>query len=67
MLIGEGTGPPVLVYEEYMSEIGGNATMASTLSVIIILCSLLVLLPQKISISKRSYSMSGLRPRQSRS
>ncbi|HPZ16560.1 MAG TPA: iron ABC transporter permease, partial [Sphaerochaeta sp.] len=63
MLIGEGYKVlPVLVYEEYMSEIGGNATMASTLSVIIILCSLLVLLLQKISISKRSYSMSGLRP-----
>lgn len=63
MLIGEGYKVlPVLVYEEYMSEIGGNATMASTLSVIIILCSLLVLLFQKISISKRSYSMSGLRP-----
>lgn len=63
MLIGEGYKVlPVLVYEEYMSEIGGNATMASTLSVIIILCSLSVLLLQKISIGKRSYSMSGLRP-----
>ena len=65
MLIGEGYKVlPVLVYEEYMSEIGGNATVASTLSVIIILCSLAVLFLQKLAISKRSYNMSGLRPPQ---
>ncbi|MGD1833924.1 MAG: ABC transporter permease [Sphaerochaetaceae bacterium] len=63
MLIGEGYKVlPVLVYEEYMSEIGGNATVASTLSVVIIICSLLVLLLQKVIISKKSYHMSGLRP-----
>jgi iron(III) transport system permease protein len=63
MLIGEGYKVlPVLVYEEYMSEIGGNATVASTLSVIIICCSLLVLFIQKLMISGRSYAMNGLRP-----
>ncbi len=63
MLIGEGYKVlPLLVYEEYMSELGGNATVASTLSVIIIICSLSVLLIQKLMISKKSYFMSGLRP-----
>ena len=63
MLIGEGYKVlPLLVYEEYMSELGGNATVASTLSVIIIICSLSVLLIQKVMISKKNYYMSGLRP-----
>ena len=63
MLIGEGYKVlPVLVYEEYMSDTGGNASMASALSVIIILCALMVLFLQKIVIAKRNYSMSSLRP-----
>ncbi|MCL2866643.1 MAG: iron ABC transporter permease [Clostridia bacterium] len=65
MLIGEGyTVLPVLVYNEYMSEMGGNANMASTLSVIIVACSLLVLFLQKILIYKRNYTMTAMRPPQ---
>ena len=65
MLIGEGYKVlPVLVYEEYMSEIGGNAGMASALSMIVISVSTLVLLLQKKFISKRKYIMSALRPPQ---
>ena len=46
MLLGEGKTRvlPVLVYDAYMSEIGGDANMASTLSVIVVACSLSVLL-----------------------
>jgi len=63
MLIGEGYKVlPVLIYEEYVSEMGSNASMASTMSIIIILCALLVLLLQRFVISRRSYSMTGLRP-----
>lgn len=63
MLIGEGYKVlPVLIYEEYMSEIGGNATIASMLSVIIIICALAILLAQKFIIAKKSYMMSSLRP-----
>ena len=63
MLIGEGYKVlPVLVYEEFMSEIGGNVSMASTLSVIIVLCSLTVLFIQKKIIAKKNYTMSALRP-----
>lgn len=63
MLIGEGYKTlPVIVYEEFMSELGGNAAMASTLSVIIVLFSLTVLFIQKKVVEKRSYMMSALRP-----
>ncbi len=63
MLIGEGYKVlPVLVYEEYMSEMGGNAGLASALSLIIVACSLAVLLYQKRVVDKKVYTMSTLRP-----
>ena len=63
MLIGEGYKVlPAMVYEEYMSETGGNAGMASALSIIIVLCSLTVLLIQKFIVSRKNYTMSALRP-----
>ncbi len=63
MLIGEGYKVlPVLVYEEYMSEMGGNANMAGALSVIIVFCSTAVLLVQKYVISKKNYIMTAMRP-----
>lgn len=63
MLIGEGFKTlPVVVYDEFMSELGGNAAMASTLSVIIVIFSLSVLFIQKKIVEKRSYMMSSLRP-----
>ena len=65
MLLGEGyVVLPVLVYNEYMSESATNPYMASTLSVIIVCCSLAVLLFQKLVIDKRNYQMSSLRPPQ---
>ncbi len=63
MLIGEGyTVLPVLVYNEYMSESAVNPYMASTLSVVIVACSLLVLAFQKFVVDKKNYMMSSLRP-----
>lgn len=63
MLIGEGYKVlPVLVYEEYMSEMGGNANMAGALSVVIICCSTAVLLIQKYVVSRKSYTMTSMRP-----
>ena len=63
MLIGEGFKVlPVLVYEEYMSEMGGNANLASALSVIVVTVSTLVLLLQKYIVSKKNYSMTAMRP-----
>lgn len=63
MLLGEGyTVLPVLVYNEYMSESATNPYMASALSVIIVFCSLLVLIFQKLVVDKKNYMMSTLRP-----
>ncbi|MFT4004222.1 MAG: iron ABC transporter permease [Lacrimispora sp.] len=63
MLIGEGYMVlPVLVYNEYMSEIGGNAHLASALSVIVVLCSTTVLLVQKYFITRKNYVMTAMRP-----
>lgn len=65
MLIGEGYMVlPVLVYNEYMSEIGGNAHLASALSVIVVLCSTTVLLIQKFYVSRKNYVMTAMRPPQ---
>ncbi len=63
MLLGEGyTVLPVMVYNEYMSESATNPYMASALSVIIVSCSLIVLLVQKLVVDKKNYMMSSLRP-----
>lgn len=63
MLLGEGyTVLPVMVYNEYMSESATNPYMASALSVIIVACSMLVLLFQKLIVDKKNYMMSSLRP-----
>lgn len=63
MLIGEGYKVlPVLAYEEYMSETGGNAGMAAVLSIVIVFCSLMVLLVQKYFTNRKNYTMSTLRP-----
>lgn len=65
MLIGEGyTVLPVLVYNEYMSEMGGNAHLASALSVIVVLCSTTVLLVQKFYLARKNYVMTSMRPPQ---
>ena len=63
MLIGEGYMVlPVLVYNEYMSEIGGNAHLASALSVVVVFCSTTVLLVQKHFVTKNNYVMTAMRP-----
>ncbi|MFA7168585.1 MAG: iron ABC transporter permease [Sphaerochaetaceae bacterium] len=63
MLIGEGYKVlPVMIYDEYMSEIGANDNLASALSVVIVICSSLVLLLQKIVIARHNYVMTSMRP-----
>ena len=65
LLIGEGYKVlPIVIYEEYLGEVGGSVTFASALSVIIVLCSSLVLLIQKRVIENKNYTMSMLRPPQ---
>ena len=53
---------PVLIYNEYFGEIGGNGNLASAISIIIVLITLLTLFIQKTWVSKRNYIMTALRP-----
>ncbi len=63
LLIGEGYKTlPVLVYNAYLSDMGGDAAMAGAISVVTVAISLGILLLQKAWIARRNYKMSGLRP-----
>lgn len=63
LLIGEGYKTlPVMIYEKYLSEVSSNASFASTLSVVIVVCAMLVMGLQKWFISRKNYTMSSLRP-----
>ena len=53
---------PVLIYNEYFSEIGGSGNLASAISIIIVLITLVILFIQKNWVAKRNYVMSALRP-----
>ena len=62
-LIGEGyTTLPVIIYKEFLNEVGTDTGFASALSVIIIVIALLVLIVQKGYVDKKSYNMTSLRP-----
>lgn len=62
-LIGEGyTTLPVVIYKEFLNEVGTDTGFASALSVIIIIIALVVLLVQKGYVDKKSYNMTSLRP-----
>ncbi|HYF96328.1 MAG TPA: iron ABC transporter permease [Symbiobacteriaceae bacterium] len=62
MLIGEGMRTlPILAYNEFLSEVGGNAGMASASSVLMLAIALGALLLQSWVISGRSYAMQALR------
>ena len=64
-LIGEGyTTLPVVIYKEFMNEVGSNTSFASALSVIITIVSGLVLFIQKRVVDRKNYHMSALRPPQ---
>jgi len=53
---------PVLIYNEYFSEIGGSGNLASAISLIIVIVTIVILLFQKYWVSRRNYIMSALRP-----
>lgn len=61
-IIGEGFKVlPVLIYNEYVGEMGGETGLANALSIIVISIALLVMVLQKRVIAGRDYKMSGLR------
>lgn len=62
MLLGQGFKTlPVLAFEQFISEMGGNPAMASTLSMILLVCTTSVLFLQRYLVSRRRYAMTGLR------
>ncbi|MBJ8350006.1 ABC transporter permease [Streptococcus zalophi] len=63
MLIGEGYRTfPVLVYTQFISEVGGNSAFASALAIIAIIIALTIFLVQKYIAHKNSFSMNSLHP-----
>jgi iron(III) transport system permease protein len=69
----ENFGVPVLIgedfkvlavqaYNEFISEMGGNPSMAGALSMVLVMITLLVTLIQKYWVERKSYAMSSLRP-----
>ncbi len=67
MLIGEGYKTmPVLVYTQFMSELGGDASFAAALCVIVIGIIISLFFIQKYFAKKFNYSMTALKPIQPR-
>ena len=67
MLIGEGyTVMPVLIYNEFISEMGGKANFAAALAVIMVFITGIMFLGQKYVVNKKSFTMSSLRPIQAK-
>lgn len=63
MLIGEGYRTfPVLIYNEFVGEVGTNAAFASAISVVAVVFTSLVFLLQKKISEKSSYSSNFLNP-----
>lgn len=63
MLIGEGYRTiPVLIYTQFMSEVGGDDGFAAALCAIFIVVTLVLFLIQRMVARHYSYSMSALKP-----
>ncbi|MFD1451403.1 MULTISPECIES: ABC transporter permease [Oceanobacillus] len=63
MLIGQGEKVlPILAYDQFISEMGSNPAMASTLSMILLSVTTAVLLFQRHIMNRKTYTMSSLRP-----
>ena len=67
MLIGEGfVVMPVLIYNEFISEMGGSANFAAAIAVILVLITSVMFLLQKFIVNQKSFTMSSLRPIQAK-
>ncbi|HAJ69802.1 MAG TPA: iron ABC transporter permease [Alkalibacterium sp.] len=67
MLIGEGYRTfPVLIYTEFISEVGGDAAFASALAVIAIVIAMVIFFIQQMVALKYSFSMNSLHPVQTK-
>ncbi|PHV69967.1 iron ABC transporter permease [Sporanaerobium hydrogeniformans] len=63
MLIGEGFSVmPVIIYSEFISEVGGQANFAAAMAGIMVLITAILFIAQKYVVNKKSFTMSSLRP-----
>lgn len=63
MLIGEGYRTfPVILYTEFINEVGGNDGFAAAIAVIAIVITTLVFLVQKYVSNKKAFSLNALHP-----
>ena len=63
MLIGEGFSVmPVIIYSEFISEVGGQANFAAAMAAIMVLITAILFMAQKYVVNKKSFTMSSLRP-----
>jgi iron(III) transport system permease protein len=63
MLIGEGYRVmPVLIYSEFVSEVGGEGNFAAALSVIVVILTMGIFALQKYIVNRKSFTMSSMRP-----
>ncbi|MDR1316641.1 MAG: iron ABC transporter permease [Spirochaetales bacterium] len=63
MLIGEGYRTmPVLIYSEFIGEVGGSANFAASMATIMVFITAIMFIGQKHFVNKKSYTMSALRP-----
>ncbi len=62
-LIGEGyITLPVLVYNEFMGEVGGSEGLAAAISIVAVVITTGVFLFQKLVVSRKQFSMNALHP-----
>jgi len=67
MLIGEGFNVmPVLIYSEFISEVGGQANFAAAMATLMVILTTTIFLVQKYVVNKKSFTMSSLRPMQAK-
>jgi iron(III) transport system permease protein len=65
MLIGEGFRTiPVLIFSEFISEMGEDDSFAAAISVMVVIFATSVFLIQKFIAKRKAYTMSSLRPMQ---
>lgn len=63
MLIGEGYNVmPVLIYTEFVGEMGGSANFAAAMASILVFITIFLFLGQKYIVNKKSFVMSSIRP-----
>lgn len=63
MLIGEGFRTvPVLIYNEFMGEMGGDQGFAAAISVMVVMFATLVFLGQQYAARRKAFAMSSMRP-----